>query len=151
MEDNYPKMGPNGYHGYSDWVDYEAFEDEQPNESESDEEDESDFNILDDIDTVLFFRVNSFVHSLTGHELNMRHPYLEQSHRNKSVAGPRVALQERSDYANSQINRYFHDLMVLLRPEQVDMVRKIHRTLNDDIKQVLEYFHGRSCQILTPS
>ena len=41
--------------------------------------------------------------------------------------------------------------MELLRPEQVAIVRKIHRTLNEDIMQVLQYFHGRTCQILSPT
>lgn len=145
-------MMGHGYdqHGYRDWVDYEAFEDDPPLESESDEGDDGDFNILDDIDTVLFFRVNSFVHSVTGHEIE--HPsYLDEHYANQSDAVTKLASDERADYASSKINQYFHGLMELLRPEQVALVRKIHRALNGDISQVLEYFHGRTSQILSPS
>ena len=116
---------------------------------EPDSDDYNDFNILDDIDTVLFFRVNSFVHSVTGTELNEIPFHLGESAVNE--APPKLASEERSDFASSKINFYFRELINLLRPDQVHMVHKIHRTLGRDIGSVLDYFHARSCQILTPS
>ena len=38
----------------------------------------------------------------------------------------------------------------MLRPDQVHLVRKIHRTLGEDIESVLDFFHKRTSQILTP-
>ena len=90
---------------YADWLDYGAYDVDGPLESDAEESDNDDnFNILDDIDTVLFFRVNSFVHSVTGHELGIHHPYVEGHDTNQSVAGTKLAQDERTDYASSKIN-----------------------------------------------
>lgn len=79
--------------------------------TDEEEEDSSDFNILEDIDTVMFFRVNSFVHSLTGYELE--HPDFLKN-KNDTI---RLASDKRSEYASSKINDYFHGLMTLLSAE----------------------------------
>jgi len=91
---------------------------------------------MEDIDNAIFEHVNSFFHSVTGKEL--KQDGLLAEHVNEA---PKLALDERSEYASSKINKYFHALMRLLKPEQVNIVTKIHRTLNEDIYTVLEYFH----------
>mmetsp|Transcript_25744 Transcript_25744/g.34402 ORF Transcript_25744/g.34402 Transcript_25744/m.34402 type:complete len:145 (-) Transcript_25744:914-1348(-) len=129
---------------YQDWAEFDDdHELDGRARSGDDPDNEDDFNILDDIDTVLFFRVNSFVHSVTGSELQ-DHSFEAMEHGvNETPA--KLANDERTEYASSKINFYFHKLMALLEPAQVTMVQKVHRTLNQDIGTVLDYFHKRTC------
>ena len=73
------------YYQYSPLVDkdeyrYENDRDYATEELEGEDGDLSDqtFDILRDIDTVLFFRVNSFFHSVTNRQLESRHIKLPQ-------------------------------------------------------------------------
>ena len=86
------------------------------------------FNILDDIDTVLFLHVNAFIHSITDTLLEDEELELPL-HRNDSKA----PNDERTEYATSRINFYFHQLMQIMSESQIEAIRQIHHTLNDDI------------------
>ena len=68
------------------------------------------FDILHDIDTVLFLRVNSFYHSISGHELDRRDFDMvhDSHHLAMNETGSQLANDERTQFAAGKINFFFH-------------------------------------------
>ena len=84
--------------------------------------DDADFDVIRDIDTVLFFRLNSFMHSVSDRELDRsrRFQLSAQEDANKQV--DQLANDERSEYAAGKINFFFHQLKKILSPQQQEEV-----------------------------
>ena len=57
----------------------------------------------------------------------------------------KLANDERIEFATGKISYFFHEMMDVLSPEQIDIIRQVHRTLNQDIVKVFDYFHQRTC------
>ena len=63
-----------------------------------------DFDVLEDLDTVMYWRVNSFFHSISNEQL-MLDNYLDDAKVNETV---QLANTEQAEYAQGKINYYFH-------------------------------------------
>ena len=72
--------------------------------------------------------------------------YQSMPHMNETQQ--RLANDVRADFAAGKINFFFHQMLALLSPQQIADVRVIHKTLNDDVIKVLDYFHQSTCRIL---
>lgn len=133
MEEKYNYYGSR----YADWEDVGEI---------TESSDDEPFNILEDIDTVLFFRLNSFLHSVSNSEL--QNDSFDFSKINETQ---KLANDERTEFATGKISFFFHQMQDVLSPEQIELMRSIHRQLNADIVKVFEYFHQQTCQILSPN
>ena len=141
-------MDQNEFDWYSLGGQNDGFEEQdQQNDEYNDYASPYDFDILEDIDTLLFSRLNSFYHSLTNEQLDMEE--FEQMN-DENETGAQLANDERKEFLASKINYFFHQLRQQLSPEQQNQVHLIHSTINIDIAKICEYFHQRTVQILTP-
>ena len=68
------------------------------------------FNVLEDIDTVLLHRVNSFFHSISNQQLEHHRDYDE----GENETGMQLANEEQTEFVTGKINFYFHQLKDLL-------------------------------------
>ena len=68
------------------------------------------FEVLDDIDTVLFFRVNSFIHSISNKQLK----YTDENESKMNESFNKLDQDEKTEFAQGKINFFFHQLKDIL-------------------------------------
>ena len=101
-------MDQNEFDWYSLGGQNDGFEEQdQQNDEYNDYASPYDFDILEDIDTLLFSRLNSFYHSLTNEQLDMEE--FEQMN-DENETGAQLANDERKEFLASKINYFFHQL-----------------------------------------